>query len=259
MWTKRCTSLTGRYSGRRWWDFYFQAFNGLVSLPVARYKYNSDWTLLLAGLSPAGMAASHVIVPEVRVQKRIADDVTALADQNVLNDHGSLPSSVRSARSSDLCRESSAPALRIVIAPTVLTSYAPPRKTWIPNAMNTTIVAAAIADSCAARRLHKSNPKPAITYARPATKLNQRTKGTMLPAAALSSAPSNRVFPPDNNGDDAECDLDRGRYGGPVVLFMTCAIGGARDVINSALGVLQCGTIRFFIPAADKCDRDPEM
>jgi hypothetical protein len=39
-------------------DFYFQAFNGLVTLPVAGYDYNSDWTLLLAGLSPAGMAAS---------------------------------------------------------------------------------------------------------------------------------------------------------------------------------------------------------
>ena len=39
-------------------DFYFQAFNGSVTLPVAGYNYNSDWTLLLAGLSPAGMAAS---------------------------------------------------------------------------------------------------------------------------------------------------------------------------------------------------------
>ena len=26
-------------------DFYFQAFNGSVSLPVAGYNYNSDWTL----------------------------------------------------------------------------------------------------------------------------------------------------------------------------------------------------------------------
>src|ERR1700736_2834540 len=25
-------------------DFYFQAFNGSVSLPVAGYNYNSDWT-----------------------------------------------------------------------------------------------------------------------------------------------------------------------------------------------------------------------
>src|SRR5450830_1504455 len=39
-------------------DFYFQAFNGSVSLSVAGYNYNSDWTPLLAGLSPAGMAAS---------------------------------------------------------------------------------------------------------------------------------------------------------------------------------------------------------
>jgi hypothetical protein len=30
-------------------DFYFQAFNGSVSLPVAGYNYNSNWTPLLAG------------------------------------------------------------------------------------------------------------------------------------------------------------------------------------------------------------------
>src|SRR5450830_1829289 len=39
-------------------DFYFQAFNGSVSLSVAGYNYNSDWTPLLAGLSPTGMVAS---------------------------------------------------------------------------------------------------------------------------------------------------------------------------------------------------------
>src|SRR6516225_1160317 len=38
--------------------FYFQAFDGSVTLPVAGYDYNSVWTPLLAGLSPAGMAAS---------------------------------------------------------------------------------------------------------------------------------------------------------------------------------------------------------
>ncbi len=39
-------------------SFYFQASNGSVALPVAGYDYNSDWTPLLAGLSPARMAAS---------------------------------------------------------------------------------------------------------------------------------------------------------------------------------------------------------
>ena len=39
-------------------DFYFQAFNGSVTLLVAGYDYSSGWTPLLAGLSPAGMAAS---------------------------------------------------------------------------------------------------------------------------------------------------------------------------------------------------------
>ena len=35
-------------------DFYFQAFNGLVTLSAAGYNYNSDWTPLLAGLSVGG-------------------------------------------------------------------------------------------------------------------------------------------------------------------------------------------------------------
>jgi len=38
--------------------FYIQASSGLVALPAAGYNYNSDWTPLLAGLSPARMAAS---------------------------------------------------------------------------------------------------------------------------------------------------------------------------------------------------------
>src|SRR6516165_9349892 len=38
--------------------FYFQASNGSVALPVAGYDYNSDWTPLLAGLSPARTSAS---------------------------------------------------------------------------------------------------------------------------------------------------------------------------------------------------------
>src|SRR3954452_20862809 len=38
--------------------FYIQAPGGSVALPAAGYDYNSHWTPLLAGLSPAGMAAS---------------------------------------------------------------------------------------------------------------------------------------------------------------------------------------------------------
>src|SRR6185312_12121700 len=38
--------------------FYIQASSGSVALPAAGYDYNSDWTPLLAGLSPAGMGAS---------------------------------------------------------------------------------------------------------------------------------------------------------------------------------------------------------
>ena len=50
-----CTDLTGLPANG---GFYFQAFNGPVALPIAGYDYNSDWTLLLAGLSPAGTSAS---------------------------------------------------------------------------------------------------------------------------------------------------------------------------------------------------------
>jgi hypothetical protein len=49
-----CTDLTGLPANG---GFYFQAFDRSVALPVAGYNYNSVWTPLLAGLSPAGMAA----------------------------------------------------------------------------------------------------------------------------------------------------------------------------------------------------------
>src|SRR6266550_3915639 len=59
--------------------FYFQASNGSVALPVAGYIYNSDWTPLLAGLSPAGMAASlaapepYVRLSRIRLPPRVCD------------------------------------------------------------------------------------------------------------------------------------------------------------------------------------------
>src|SRR6202022_3885346 len=49
------TDLTGLPANG---GFFFQAFSGSVALPAAGYDYNSVWTPLLAGLSPAGMAAS---------------------------------------------------------------------------------------------------------------------------------------------------------------------------------------------------------
>src|SRR5262249_47282802 len=50
-----CTDLTSLPANG---GFYFQALDGSVTLPVAGYNYNSVWTPLLTGLSPAGMAAS---------------------------------------------------------------------------------------------------------------------------------------------------------------------------------------------------------
>ena len=38
--------------------FYIRASGRSVALPASGYDYNSDWTPLLTGLSPAGMAAS---------------------------------------------------------------------------------------------------------------------------------------------------------------------------------------------------------
>src|SRR3954462_7159203 len=50
--------------------FYIQASDGSVTLPVAGYDYNSNWTPLLAGLSPAGMAAS-LAAPDPFVRSRL--------------------------------------------------------------------------------------------------------------------------------------------------------------------------------------------
>ena len=49
-----CTDLTGFSASG---GFYFQASNGSVAFPVTGYGYSIDWTPILAGLSPAGMAA----------------------------------------------------------------------------------------------------------------------------------------------------------------------------------------------------------
>lgn len=38
--------------------FYVQAFDGAVTLTVAGYDYDIDWTPMSAGLTPAGMAAT---------------------------------------------------------------------------------------------------------------------------------------------------------------------------------------------------------
>ena len=59
--------------------FYFQASNGSVALPVAGYIYNSDWTLLLTGLSPVGIAASlaapdpYVRLSRIRLLPRVGN------------------------------------------------------------------------------------------------------------------------------------------------------------------------------------------
>ena len=56
-------------------DFYHQASNGSVALPVAGYNYNSDWTPLLVGLAPAGMAASLAALDLLTID-RIGDPPT---------------------------------------------------------------------------------------------------------------------------------------------------------------------------------------
>src|SRR5262249_54002422 len=50
------TDLTGACPATG--GFYFQACNGLVTLPATGYHYDSHWTLLSVGLAPTGMSAS---------------------------------------------------------------------------------------------------------------------------------------------------------------------------------------------------------
>src|SRR5450759_928945 len=77
-------------------DFYFQAFNGSVSLSVAGYNYNSDWTPLLAGLSPTGMVASlaaRSLAPELVKAEACTCPPRSESDQN-----GAVPRAQRCAK-----------------------------------------------------------------------------------------------------------------------------------------------------------------
>src|SRR3979490_1765651 len=64
--------------------FYFQASNGSVALPVGGYTDSSGWTRLLAGLAPAGMAASlaapepYVRLSRIRLPPRVCDGKVAV-------------------------------------------------------------------------------------------------------------------------------------------------------------------------------------
>ena len=53
-------------------DFYVWASSGSIALPAARYDYSIDWTPLLEGLAPSGMAASFAAL-EIRSQRPIDD------------------------------------------------------------------------------------------------------------------------------------------------------------------------------------------
>lgn len=71
-------------------DFYFQAFDELVTLLIAGYNYGSHWTPLPAGLSPAGITASFAAL-----QHRGALTVSNMHGMNCLlssrEKSGSLP------------------------------------------------------------------------------------------------------------------------------------------------------------------------
>jgi len=69
--------------------FYFQAFGSLVARPAAGYDYNMDGLLVLAGLSPAGMAAS-LAAPDpdepnssIRLLPRVCDGELPYAAQRL--------------------------------------------------------------------------------------------------------------------------------------------------------------------------------
>jgi hypothetical protein len=68
--------------------FYFQAFTRSVSLPVAGYDYNSDWTSSVGGLSPARMTASFAALiqsPRRRASRRIVSSCSLAPKKINLN------------------------------------------------------------------------------------------------------------------------------------------------------------------------------
>ena len=67
-----CTDLTGLPANG---GFYFQAFDGSVTLPVAGYDYNSVWNPLLAGLPPAGIAASLAALVRFVPRRNMHEDL----------------------------------------------------------------------------------------------------------------------------------------------------------------------------------------
>src|SRR5207244_682059 len=77
----RCAGAPRRPAGGSGLSLFhsFLASNGSVALPVAGYNYNSDLTPLLAGLAPAGMAASlaapepYVRLSRIRLPPRVCD------------------------------------------------------------------------------------------------------------------------------------------------------------------------------------------
>jgi hypothetical protein len=74
--------------------FYVQAFNGSVALPVAGYDYNSNWTPLLAGLSPAGTTASFAAPDLLTYRSAKMSGFGAELERTGLGPHA-LPQNVR--------------------------------------------------------------------------------------------------------------------------------------------------------------------
>jgi hypothetical protein len=57
--------------------FYVQASDGAVTLPIAGYDYDIDWTPLSAGLAPAGMAASFAALAWISTDGNSANTTAA--------------------------------------------------------------------------------------------------------------------------------------------------------------------------------------
>jgi hypothetical protein len=60
-------------------DFYFQASDGLVTLPAAGYDYDIDWTPMSAGLAPAGMAASFAALARMSAPRSLGRDIRGIS------------------------------------------------------------------------------------------------------------------------------------------------------------------------------------
>src|SRR5215469_13272946 len=93
----RPTELLASLSG----DFYFRAFNGLVTLPIVGYNYGGNWTIPPVGLAPTRSAAcvaalflSTFLEGDLPVPSELAEGAKGVSLGNLAIPEGRLASLV---------------------------------------------------------------------------------------------------------------------------------------------------------------------